>query len=198
MDKNFNDIDKENEKYRLDHEYDGIKELDYPLPNWWVLTFIITSIFGAGYLIYYNFAGGIGERENFQTKRTKIMEIKEKHLEMMNEFDLERYQKIAANKELVELGNVIYQENCYSCHGVNGAGDVGPNLSDYYWLYSEGEPELVYSFIVQGSPGGGMPTWGHILSKEEIYYVTAFVKSLKGFPHKKAKAPQGEYYPEGM
>ncbi len=189
-------IDKENEKHLMDHEYDGIQECDYPLPNWWIVTFVVTAIIGAVYLYHMNYGSGVSIRDKFKAEAPRVREIQESYLEKIGELDLERYQKISSRQEMLELGRAAFNANCVACHAQNAAGLIGPNLTDQYWLYAEGTPETIYPFIVTGNPGGGMPSWGDKLSVEEIYSLTAYIMSIQGISHEKPKAPQGEYFGE--
>lgn len=189
-------MSNDDKKYELDHEYDGIKELDYPLPKWWLLTFYGAIIFGMGYFYHYSISDGTSLREDYKDKWAKFSELKDQYLEELSEFDSSKFDQFYSSPEMVGYGKEVYQQNCVACHRANGAGDIGPNLSDRYWLYSEGTPETIYPFIIAGNPQNGMPSWGLQLSEDDLYAVTSYIMSFQDFKHEKAKEPQGEEFPE--
>jgi cytochrome c oxidase cbb3-type subunit 3 len=90
-------------------------------------------------------------------------------------------------------GLAIYEENCLSCHEEGGKGDIGPNLTDSHWLnVKDTSPETVYKFVVVGNEDNGMPAWGDVLSKDELYQVIAYVLSVKDTNIPGGNEPQGE------
>jgi cytochrome c oxidase cbb3-type subunit 3 len=190
---------KDEKDLELDHEYDGIKELDNPLPMWWLMTFYGTVIFSAIYYVYYELMDGPGITKVYSMDEEKHRKLQEKYFEHLAEFNPDTYASNASVPEMVEFGKGIYEQNCRGCHNYNGAGDIGPNLSDEYWLYAEqGQPQNIYEFILEGNPGGGMPSWRDKLTEDKLYAVVAYVESIYGYQHKiKAKAPQGEQQPKG-
>lgn len=181
----------------LDHEYDGIKELNHPLPNWWLITFYGAILFGIGYFFYYNFGSGKTLRAEYQEELKVHSQNKEQYLERLSEYKTEKFNTYFESEEMVSYGQEVFNNNCRSCHNVQAAGDIGPNLSDKYWLYADGTPESFFLFIIGGIPSVGMPAWGPQLSEDELYAVTAYVMSLQGIEHTgiTAKAPQGDEYP---
>jgi cytochrome c oxidase cbb3-type subunit III len=188
----MNDQNQKEKELLLDHDYDGIQELDHPLPNWWLVTFYGAIVFGIGYFIYYQLMAGPTIQDNYKENLGHVNALKEKYLETLGEFKREKYDDFKSRSEILDLGKGVYETNCQSCHNEKGAGDIGPNLTDKYWLYAEATPETIYPFIISGSPSGGMPAWGTILDEDELYSVLAYIKSLEGMKHANAKEPQGE------
>lgn len=189
----MSDLNENEKKLLLDHDYDGIQEFDYPLPFWWLCTFWGAIIFGIGYFYYYQIAKGPTLRDEYKEELTYHKKIRDGYLETLAEFDVDRFNSVANLPDMVNFGKQIYNVNCIGCHAVNGAGEIGPNLSDKYWLYADGTGETIFPFLIEGNPAGGMPAWGEYLEEDELYAVTAYVVSLKGFKHEgKFKAPQGE------
>ncbi|TNF28424.1 MAG: c-type cytochrome [Deltaproteobacteria bacterium] len=181
----------------LDHDYDGIQELDHPLPSWWIATFVGTVVFGVLYAIYYLWAGGPTLSEEYKTDMKKISEAKAALAKQVDVFDAEIYAKTWNTAEGIAKGKEVYTENCMTCHEENGKGDIGPNLTDEYWLLAKGTPESIYAIVNKGNEDNGMPAWGEVISKDDMYAATAYVMSLYGFKHEGgAKEPQGEKIPK--
>lgn len=178
----------------LDHNYDGIQELDHPLPSWWTATFIGTVVFGVFYTIFYMWAGGLSLEQEFVRDMKMIEEAKAKLAKDVDNFDIDAYQGFTA-ADGVKKGLAVYQENCMECHKEGGAGDIGPNLTDDYWLLAKGTPETIYSIVNKGNEDNGMPAWGEIITKDEMYAVTAYLMTLKGTNIAGGKEPQGEKVP---
>lgn len=184
----------EDEKHLvLDHDYDGIHELNHPLPSWWVGIWIISIVFSIPYFMYYHIAGGDGLKATYVKDMEKLTAIKEEQAKLLGIFDVQDYNTWMKNNDGVKLGAAVYTENCLSCHAEGGGGDIGPNLTDNRWINATGRtPEALYPVINKGVEENGMPAWGEVLSKEDMYAAMAYVISLKGTTPPKAKEPQGE------
>jgi cytochrome c oxidase cbb3-type subunit 3 len=181
----------EDEKHLLlDHDYDGIHELDHNLPNWWQFTFYGAIVFGVFYFIFYQIMGGPTLREEFQKEYAKIAAIQEEIKKKSGGFDQVYYEKIIA-EDGIKKGEEVFVANCIACHKENGVGDIGPNLTDKFWIHSKGTPQTNYPVVFNGVPDKGMPTWAGTISTEEIYQVVAYMQTLhnKNLP---GKEPQGE------
>ncbi len=109
-------------------------------------------------------------------------------------FNQEKFNALFANNDELKKGEEIYINNCMVCHKDKAQGDIGPNLTDNYWLIGDGSPKAIHAVVANGSEANGMPPWKDTLSDEEIYHVIAYVKSLKGVTLPEAKAPQGQQY----
>ncbi|WOJ96125.1 cytochrome-c oxidase, cbb3-type subunit III [Congregibacter brevis] len=162
------------------HVYDGIEEWDNPLPGWWFAMFVITIVWGIGYLIAYpgmgNFPGVLGwssvtqHEQEVAVADEKFRAMRDKYLAMSIE---EIYQDPKARK----MGMRIYGNNCSQCHGLDAAGALGfPNLTDDDWLYG-GSPEAIKHTLVNGRQAA-MPPWESILGEQGIAEATAYVLSL--------------------
>lgn len=184
----------EDEKHLvLDHDYDGIHELNHPLPSWWLGIWIISIVFSIPYFMYYHIAGGDGLRATYVKDMDKLSVIKAEQAKLLGVFDVEDYKTWLSNNDGVKLGATVYEENCLSCHAEGGGGDIGPNLTDKFWINAKDRsPEEIYPVINKGVEENGMPAWGEVLSKEDMYAAMAYVISLKGSTPPKAKEPQGE------
>ncbi len=184
----------EDEKHLvLDHDYDGIRELNHPLPSWWLGMWIISIVFSIPYFMYYHIAGGDGLKATYVKDMEKLEAIKAEQAKILGVFDVNDYNTWMSNNDGVKLGAAVYTENCLSCHAEGGGGDIGPNLTDNRWINATGRtPEALYPVINKGVEENGMPAWGEVLSKEDMYAAMAYVISLKGTTPPKAKEPQGE------
>lgn len=186
----------EDEKYLMDHEYDGIQEFNFPLPNWWLTTFWLGIIFGIGYMIYFIGMNGPSLKHEYYAEKESMEKIHSAYIEGLKVFDHSEFNKYVENDDMKLYGQAVFENNCLACHNQNAAGDIGPNLTDKYWIYTDGTSESLYKFIIEGSPISGMPAWGGTLSREELYSVTNYIRSLHGMEHTnpKAKEPRGEFY----
>ncbi|MGZ3788796.1 MAG: cbb3-type cytochrome c oxidase N-terminal domain-containing protein [Bacteriovorax sp.] len=174
----------------LDHNYDGIHELDNPLPSWWKLTFYLGIIFAFFYFILYQIMGAPSLRDEFKKDWAEIQTLQEKFNKSHGAFDEVKYQAILKD-DGVKKGEVVFNTNCVPCHKEKGIGDIGPNLTDEYWINSKGTPETNYPVVFNGVPDKGMPTWSQTLSNDEIYQAVAYVQTLHNTHQPGGKAPQG-------
>lgn len=189
-------MENKDNKYLMDHEYDGIEEYNYPLPFWWSSTFWGGLIFGVGYIIYFIFMNGPSLRNEYYAEKKEMQAKREIFLEKLANFDEGKFSQFQKDQNMVMYGQAIFESNCVACHNQNAAGDIGPNLTDKYWIYTDSTPKGLYSFILEGSPVSGMPAWAGVLSEEELYAVNAYIYSLQGMTHTnpKAKEADGDFY----
>lgn len=183
---------KDDEKHLLlDHNYDGIQELNHPLPSWWAFTFYAGIIFGVFYIVYYQFGGGPSLRDEFKKDYAFFVKLQDDFKKKEGAFNPALYAGHSTPEE-IKKGEEIFTNNCVACHLEKGKGDIGPNLTDEYWLWAKGTPETIYPVVFNGVPENGMPTWSETLSRDEIYQVVAYVQTLHHTHQKGGKAPQGE------
>ncbi|WP_139957646.1 cbb3-type cytochrome c oxidase N-terminal domain-containing protein [Flavicella sediminum] len=179
----------------LDHDYDGIKELDNDLPPWWVYGFYATIVFAIAYLGYYEVFDG----------ETQVDEYNEQVLIAQQE--IEAYRKTVKSVDLNSLeastdagalskGKKIFKQNCAACHMVDGRGAIGPNLTDEYWVLGGGIKNIYKTISEGGRDGKGMIAWKNSLGAEKIQQVANYVWSLQGTNPEKAKAPEGDKWTE--
>ncbi len=179
---------------KLDHDFDGIQELNNPLPPWWTIGFIITVIVGLAYMGYY-FANYYGkgstvswqeqELRNEYANANKAVEAYKKAHNLVDENTV----TLLTDKAALDEGKQIFIQNCAACHLADGGGSVGPNLTDNAWLYGC-DIKSVFKTIKDGT-SKGMPPW-KALGVTKIQKVASYVLSLQGTKPAKAKAPQGE------
>ncbi|WP_445383226.1 cbb3-type cytochrome c oxidase N-terminal domain-containing protein [Robiginitalea sp. IMCC43444] len=178
----------------LDHNYDGIRELDNKLPPWWVYLFYVTIIFGVVYLARFHVFGDYTQDEEFE------MEIAEARMA------IEEYKKNA--KDLVDVNTVtllteaadlqagenIFVTNCAVCHKVDGGGGIGPNLTDDYWILGGGIRNVFNTISEGGRAGKGMVAWKTNLKPAEMAQVASYVLTMHGTNPVDAKDPEGEIW----
>jgi cytochrome c oxidase cbb3-type subunit 3 len=186
------DIEDE-EEIVLDHNYDGIKELDNSLPPWWVYMFYATIVFAVVYLVRFHVLDG-----NDQATEYKLAVAEAKAA-------LKEYQK-SAPADLITADNVtlltdakdlgrgkaVFNLNCASCHLADGGGSIGPNLTDEYWILGGGIKNVFTTISKGGRDGKGMIAWDKTLKSADIAKVASYVISLQGTSPAKPKAPQGD------
>lgn len=178
----------EQDENLMDHDYDGIKELDNPPPRWIMMMFYITIGWAILYGAYYFWLKeGALQDEEYVLKS-------EKHDQKYQVASLSADDLVAFTDEAsLAEGKQIYADMaCMACHGMNGEGNaVGPNLTDDYWIHGC-SVEDVFNIIKNGEPAKGMTPFKSQLSDEKIQKVTSYVLSLVGSNPANAKEPQGE------
>jgi cytochrome c oxidase cbb3-type subunit 3 len=186
----------ENEKdIELDHDYDGIRELDNHLPPWWTGLFYASIAFAVVYLLV------------FHVWKQAPLQVEELAIEnKAAEISIAAYQAKAADAidesnvtltkdhEELEVGKTLFDKNCKVCHGAEGQGGVGPNLTDEYWIHG-GSLASVFKTIKQGVPQKGMISWKASLKPAEMRAVSSYILvKFQGTHPAGAKEPQGEKY----
>jgi cytochrome c oxidase cbb3-type subunit III len=184
----------------LDHgqDYDGIKEYDNPLPRWFLLMFYVTIIFAFWYMAYYTAksraiaeAAGVGQSLAW-SGALLAAELREAEAgrAAFTEPHGEELVRFLRNPANISRGEALFKANCVACHGEQGQGIIGPNLTDRFWIHG-GSPEQVLHSIAVGIPEKGMPGWNLSLGPERVHWVTAYVMSLQGRAVSNPKAPEG-------
>lgn len=162
----------------LDHNYDGIQELDNNLPRWWVWLFYITIIFSAVYLVYYHVAR-VGDLQAAEYKNEMKTGEQIKNGAMGKFESAIAALQPSADAAALENGKLIYAKFCAPCHRVDGGGLVGPNLTDNYWIHGSAYADTL-KVIWDGVPAKGMITWKTVLKPEEIQAVASYIYTLRG------------------
>lgn len=180
----------------LDHDYDGIEEMDNPLPSWWVGLFYGCIVFAIGYFIYYNVMDD-GDpirkvyNQEWQANRDTVAAIEAKQTVDLSD---ESLLKQAGDPAVSGAGLKVFSERCASCHGSKAEGLIGPNLTDAHWLNGNGTPMAILKVLKEGVPEKGMPAWGPILNQQEMAQLVAYIVSVKGSQPPNAKAAQGKEF----
>ena len=178
----------------LDHDYDGIKELDNNLPPWWVGFFYVTIIFGAGYVVRYYVMDQPLQTEEYNIEVAEAQAKLEAYKATATNLIDESNVTLLSDGGSIETGGKLYTSLCASCHGPNGEGLVGPNLTDEYWLHG-GDIKSVFSTIKYGVPDKGMIPWKSQLKAPQMQKIASYILAeLQGTNPANAKAPEGEKY----
>lgn len=180
----------------IDHSYDGITELNNPVPAWFNILFLATVIFAVSYLFYYGVSGYGDTQDKEYAKEMAQAEIDKTAFlaTSANTID-ENSVKLDNTPVILQEGKSIFAQNCAVCHGDKGQGIIGPNLTDDYWLHGGGIHN-VFKTIKYGVPEKGMISWEKNLDPKKMSAVANFILSLHGTNPPGAKAPQGEKYDE--
>ncbi len=187
---------KEKEKdLLLDHDYDGIKELDNRVPPWFNFLFYGTIIFGIIYLINYHILGSGSVQEDEYAAEMLAAETERNILIKTGQFLNEETVTAKMDAATLDEGKTIFTKNCVSCHGSDGGGIVGPNLTDDYWIHGGGIKN-VFKVIKVGVPSKGMIAWETQLSPNQMQAVASYVLSLHGTKPANGKPPEGVKYEE--
>jgi cytochrome c oxidase cbb3-type subunit III len=180
----------------LDHDYDGIKELDNKLPPWWIYGFYLTILFAVVYLFIYQLSGiGKLSHEEYQAELLQAEKQKEERLKMNMDNVNEANVITLADAEALSKGKEAFIKFCSACHRPDAGGQVGPNLTDEYWLHGGGIKN-VFKTITYGVPEKGMISWKAQLSAKQIQQVGSYILSLKGSNPAAPKEPQGDIWVE--
>ncbi|OQW89128.1 MAG: cytochrome-c oxidase, cbb3-type subunit III [Rhodoferax ferrireducens] len=178
------------------HVWDGdLREMNNPLPRWWSYLFVITVIFGFGYLALYpglgNFPGMLGWTSR-GLHQTEVKEGDAQTAPVYARFANMTPEDIAKDPAAMAIGERLYSNNCAQCHASDAQGNKGfPNLTDKDWLHG-GTPEKITETISQGRIGNMPPMAAAVGTEEDVKNVAQYVLSLSGSPHDAAKAALGK------
>ena len=181
----------------LDHDYDGIKELDNALPPWWKWGFYITVVIAVIYMFRFHVFKTGPTPEQEYNKEMQVAAVKLENFRKNSREAFDEKTVTLADATGVAAGKKIFTGTCFPCHGSNGEGNaVGPNLTDKYWLHG-GSLSEVFHTITVGVPDKGMQAWGKTFSPADVRNLASFILSLQGTNPANAKAPQGNLYEPG-
>ncbi|KAA3614597.1 MAG: hypothetical protein DWQ05_14975 [Calditrichaeota bacterium] len=220
-------MEREEDKL-LDHEYDGIQELDNDLPPWWLNLFYITIVFAFAYTLYYHvFDAGSLQIDEYRQELNPNYEKPAKSTMLIPGYTSPYFTKAAeetpksmlastliaappkktiaqpsvepevqpltplTDDASLERGSQIYVTNCVACHGVNGEGTIGPNMTDDYWINGKGDLASIVEVITEGRIAKGMIPWKSTLTEQQIMEVGSYLLTLQGTNPANAKAPEG-------
>ncbi|WP_435624587.1 cbb3-type cytochrome c oxidase N-terminal domain-containing protein [Flagellimonas sp.] len=178
----------------MDHNYDGIRELDNVLPPWWVYMFYATIIFGVIYLIRFHIAGDYDQALEYEQEvaAAKIA-IEEYKKTAKNLVDVNTVEFLAEASDL-NAGEKIFTTNCVVCHMADGGGGIGPNLTDQHWILGGGIKNVFNTISEGGRDGKGMVAWKQSLKPVEMAQVASYILTLGGTTPANPKAPEGEIW----
>ncbi len=176
------------------HSHDGIEEYDNPLPQWWLILFWGTIVFGIGYLIAFpgmgNFPGVLGWTSVGQYEE-EMAAAEARYAPLYAQYSDTPVEQLYQNDEAMKMAQRIFGNNCSQCHGSDARGAFGfPNLVDDDWNWG-GTPDAIRTTIVNGR-NGIMTPWGPILSNDQVDQVVAYVQQISGQGHNAQLAQAGQ------
>lgn len=175
------------------HDFDGIKELDNRIPPWFNFLFYGTIVFAAVYLLNFHVFGTGKLMIDEYLADVKAADEKRQELIRTGAFVNENNVTLLTDAASLDAGKTTFTTNCVPCHGPDGGGIVGPNLTDQYWIHGGGIKN-VFKTIKYGVPIKGMISWQTVLTPKKMQEVASYVLSLQGTKPANPKAPEGNIY----
>jgi cytochrome c oxidase cbb3-type subunit 3 len=163
----------------MEHDYDGIREYDNPLPGWWTWLFIISFVFSVIYVAWYHV--GTVSKSVHEKFDAQVAAYYEDQLERLGitEADDATIVRLMHDEDMMTAVAGMFQGNCAQCHRADGGGNVGPNLTDDYWKSVE-TPSDIYDVITLGVPGTAMTPWDRRLREPQRILLAAYVAYIRG------------------
>lgn len=179
----------------MDHEYDGIREYDNPMPGWWKALFWATAIYSVGYVFWFHIAGhgaGVAEEFSADVARANAVAAARAIKDPVSESSLE---KLMADAGMMQSAAALFDQKCKQCHAAEGQGNIGPNLTDRHWIHGRGTLMDIHLTVSDGVLDKGMPAWSKQLAPDELRQLVAYVGTLRG-RNVPGKAPEGAEIPQ--
>jgi cytochrome c oxidase cbb3-type subunit III len=175
----------------MTHAYDGIREYDNPLPGWWRMAFYGTIVFAGFYALYFHVVGwGHTPDETYRSTLAAYDEKKDvREAAELSAIDEPGLQEKARDGKVLARGKELFGQRCASCHGPEGAGLIGPNLTDGRQLHGSSRLDI-YRTVRGGVPGTAMIAWGEQMAGSDVVAATVFAISLRG-TNVAGKGPEG-------
>lgn len=173
----------------MDHAYDGIREIDNPMPAWLRLIFYGTIAWGFMYLVYYHVAdAGYLQADEYAAEMAQFEAAKPAEV-ALNAEEL----KVITDPAKLEKAKSIFANVCSACHNADGGGKDGPNLTDKYWLHG-GRISEIYTTITNGVPGKTMARYKTMLSDQDRHALASYIIGLQGTKPANPRAPEGNLF----
>ncbi|HSD06743.1 cbb3-type cytochrome c oxidase N-terminal domain-containing protein [Flavobacterium sp.] len=186
---------EEEKQLLMDHDYDGIKELDNNLPPWWVYLFYACIVFSVIYLVRYEIMGAPDQEAELKAEMDQAKVEVAEYMKTAPDLMDEKTVTLLTDAESLSKGKEIFAANCAACHRADAGGQIGPNLTDDYWILGGGIKNIFHTITNGGRDGKGMIAWSkNGLKPKEIQAVSSYVISLSGSNPKDPKAPDGEVW----
>jgi cytochrome c oxidase cbb3-type subunit III len=180
----------------LDHDYDGIKELDNHLPPWWTAMFYMTIVFAFVYFFYFQLSGtDRSQFAEYEQDMAIAQEQKDAYLAKMANLVNENNVTQLADAGSLGNGKEIYTTYCAACHGQSGEGGVGPNFTDKFWIHG-GSIKNLFTTIKYGVPAKGMISWKDQMGAKDMQDVASYILTMQGTNPANPKEAQGTLWEE--
>lgn len=176
----------------LDHEYDGIRELDNPMPGWWKAIFFATCVFSVAYAAFYH---GVPNRliaDEYAADVKAYEEVQKKLALSEGKVTEPMLAALAKDTAAVADGKAKFVTFCAPCHGTRGEGKIGPNLTDEFWVHGDGSLMAIIGTMETGVLDKGMPAWGKMMRQDDLKKVAAFVGTIRNTNESGGKAAEGQ------
>ena len=174
---------------------EDLREMNNPMPRWWMWLFVITIIFGLLYLVAYPGLGSYEGELRWSTRGEYTSEVEKANVELAPlyaKFTARKAEDLAGDPVAMGVGERLFMNNCSQCHGSDARGSKGfPNLADNDWLYG-GSPQKISETITAGRHGAMPPMAAAVGSADDVKNVAQYVLSLSGSPHDSVKAQLGK------
>ena len=171
-------MNDENNPLLMDHDADGIRELDNKLPRWWVWLFYGCTIFAFLYMLHFHVFGR-SKLMAAEYAQEMIIGDQIKNVAMSKFESAITSMTPSTEQPILEQGKALFLRNCAPCHRPDGGGLVGPNLCDDYWIHGSNFVDNLRT-IWNGVPEKGMVTWKGTLKPNEIYAAASYIYTLRG------------------
>lgn len=189
-------IEKEKD-IMMDHEFDGIRELDNTIPPWFNILFYGTIVIAFLYILNYHVFKMSGLSAEEYNDEMKVAAMQRDELIRTGAFINENTVKLMTDDATITEGKTIFNTNCTVCHGPAGGGLIGPNLTDEFWIHGGGVVN-VFKTIKYGVPVKGMISWQNQLNPKQMQAVTNYILTLKGTNPANGKQPEGTIYTDSL
>jgi cytochrome c oxidase cbb3-type subunit 3 len=174
----------------FEHEHDGIREYDNPLPAWWTWIFVASIFFSVCYYFYYHIGVGPSIHDRYDTEVVAQLERQLGSFGQLKPDDVTIMRLLAEKADMIDAVGGIFRGNCAQCHDTDGGGNIGPNLTDDHWKNVR-RPADIFKVISEGLPGTAMPAWKQRFREPQLILLSAYVASLRGSTPTSPKAPEG-------
>jgi cytochrome c oxidase cbb3-type subunit 3 len=176
----------------LDHDFDGIKELNNPIPPWFNVLFYGTIVAAFVYILYFHvFEAGNLQAQEYKNELVVAEKQKADYVKKAGNLIDENSVTLLTDASKIKEGEQVYATKCAVCHGEKGEGKVGPNLTDEFWLHG-GSIQEVFKSIKYGWPAKGMVAWQNSMNGVQMQELASYILSLQGTNPAGAKEAQGE------
>ena len=178
------------------HVWDGdLREMNNPLPRWWVGLFIITILFAVAYLFMYPGLGSFGGNYGWTSAGQHAAEVAKGNAEvkpLYDAFTAMKIEDVAKDPKARAIGERLFMNNCSQCHGSDARGSKGfPNLTDNDWLHG-GSPDKIVETLTAGRMGNMPSMAAAVGTSDDVKNVANYVLSLSGSPHDSVRAGLGK------
>jgi cytochrome c oxidase cbb3-type subunit 3 len=181
--------DSEYDKF-FEHEHDGIREYDNPLPGWWSWLFAASIVFSIWYFFYYQIGVGPSIYDRYDAAAVAQLERQLGSFGTLNPDDVTIMRLLEEKPDLIAALGGMFRGNCAQCHQPDGGGNIGPNLTDDSWKNVR-RPADIFTVISEGVAGTSMPAWKNRFREPQMILLAAYVASLRGTTPAAPKAPEG-------